>query len=266
MFNDYSMEIARPAWQQDLGKTGRWFCCSVLLLLCLTSSPCILPSAWSDQSFAVALPELEGPVTLGIFSNEGTLVRLLCRDTPVESIPAGLNGLIMTWDEKDASAKRVSPGGYMARGIVHGALSVSALPVPETGEAPKTRESPVSFSPMTVQENEIVVRAARDALLASTPLLVIRASIKENSCMITAAGLPILSMPLPSLEKGNFPQKVRLTPGKAEGSALLTVENRHGTNSYEITGLERMVPISAGKLDVAPDAFHSSPSAGESAP
>jgi hypothetical protein len=51
-----------------------------------------------------------------------------------------------------------------------------------------------------------------------------------------------------------------------EGSASLMVEDLGGTTTYEITGLDRLVPLSAGKLEVSPDAFHSSPTAGESFP
>ena len=81
------MEIARPVWQQDLGKTKEplgWIrrvifqAAALILFLCLISGLGL--NARGDQSFAVALPELEGPVTLGIFSGEGALLRLLYHD------------------------------------------------------------------------------------------------------------------------------------------------------------------------------------------
>jgi hypothetical protein len=268
MFNDYSMEIARPAWQQDLGKTGRWFCCIVLLLLCLTSSPCILPPAWGDQSFAVALPELEGPVTLGIFSRDGKLVRLLYRDASVESIPAGLNGLIMNWDEKDDSGRKVSSGSFIARGIVHGPLSCSTLPYIEQGGRLTLPEWPPALTAIPLQKNVLVVGAAKDALLDNSPALSITAIAEPNACILTAEGLPILSIPLSSPQFDDFHQKIRVAAimGEKNGSARLLIKDSRGTASYEISGLDRLVPISAGILDVKPDAFHSSQTAGESAP
>jgi hypothetical protein len=268
MFNDYSMEIARPAWQQDLGKTGRWFCSIVLLLLCLILSPFILPPVWSDQSFAVALPELEGPVTLGIFSHDGKLVRLLYRDASVESIPAGLNGLIMTWDEKDDSGRKVSPGTYIARGIVHGPLSCSTLPYIEQGGRVTLPEWPPALTAIPLQKNVLTVGAAKDALLEKSPAVSITAITETNVCILTAEGLPILNIPLLSRQFDDFHEKIRVIAimGEKNGNARLLINDSQGTTSYEISGLDRLVPVSAGTLEVKPDAFHSSQTAGESAP
>jgi hypothetical protein len=51
-----------------------------------------------------------------------------------------------------------------------------------------------------------------------------------------------------------------------EGSARLMVEDLGGTTTYEVMGLDKLVPLSAGKLEVSPDAFHSSLGTGESVP
>jgi len=54
--------------------------------------------------------------------------------------------------------------------------------------------------------------------------------------------------------------------GEKNGNARLLINDSQGTASYEISGLDRLVPVSAGTLEVKPDAFHSSQTAGESAP
>jgi hypothetical protein len=220
-------------------------------------------TARSDQSFAVALPELEGPVTLGIFSEEGALVRLLYRDAPVESITGGLNGLIMTWDEKDDQGHSVPAGNYMAKGLVHGPISISSLPFSETITGPPSLDWPISPTPMPLQKKSIVLRTPKDALLESRPLIIVDATFKENTCTLTAEGLPILSVPM---NNDGSSQSARILHGKEKGNARLIIENPHDTTIYETTGLDRIVPLSAGKLEVYPDAFHLSPSAGESTP
>jgi hypothetical protein len=270
------MEIARPVWQQDLGETKEpqfakgWlrrviFQAAVLILfLCLISGLGL--NARGDQSFAVALPELEGPVTLGIFSEEGALLRLLYSDAPVESIPAGLNGLIMTWDQKDDQGRPAPAGNYIARGLVHGPLTLSSLPFSERCNGLVPTEESFALSPMPLIKNTITVRAARDALLEKSPPLSITARLEGNACILAVEGLPILSVPIPSLGSQDSHQRVRLAHGMKEGSARLMVEDLGGTTTYEIMGLDKLVPLSAGKLEVSPDAFHSSLSTGESVP
>ena len=240
----------------------------LILFPCLISclSPYLIFNARGDQSFAVALPELEGPLTLGIFSEKGGLLRLLYRDAPVESIPAGLNGLIMTWDEKDDQGRPVPAGSYMAKGFVHGPLSVSCMPFSEPHIGTMPPAEPFLLSPMPLIKNTMTVCAAKDALLENSPSLSVSASIENNACTLAIEGLPILSVPLPPLGNEGFHQRARLAHGMKEGSARLVIEKNQRTTTYEVTGLDRLVPLSAGKLEVSPDAFHSSPTTGESVP
>lgn len=227
----------------------------------------LLGRASADQSFAVALPELEGPVTMGIFSPSGERVRLLYRDAAVDSIPAGLNGLIMTWDGKNDRGQDVPPGIYKARGIVHGPLRISALPQREMAPlSPAAGQQPwplLSERPV-FSRNSIAVRAAQDELLESRPLLSVAAELEGNVCELSAEGLPILSIPIP--QGMARPLAVSLAHGSQAGSARLGMEAAKGSSIYTITGLDRLVPLNAGALEVQADAFHPMPSAGESNP
>ena len=267
------MEIARPVWQQDLGETIEplgWFsrvifqAAVLILFLCLISGLGL--NARGDQSFAVALPELEGPVTLGIFSEEGALLRLLYSDAPVESIPAGLNGLIITWDQKDDQGRPVPAGNYIAKGLVHGPITVSRLPFSERRKGLMPPEEPFVLSHTPLIKNAITVCAARDALLEKSPPLSVTARLEGKVCILAVEGLPILSVPLLLLGNEDSHQRARLAHGMKEGCARLMIEDLGGTTTYEIIGLDRLVPLSAGMLEVSPDAFHSSPTAGESVP
>jgi hypothetical protein len=119
-----------------------------------------------------------------------------------------------------------------------------------------------------LQKNILVVGAAKDALLENSPAVSITAIAEPNACILTAEGLPILNIPLSSPQFDDFHQKIRVAAimGEKNGSARLLIKDSQGTASYEISGLDRLVPISAGILDVKPDAFHSSQTAGESSP
>lgn len=247
------MERAHTRWQQVLGA----------LAIVLTAYAGLRAA---PQHFAVALPAMEGPVTMGIFSEEGRLVRLLYRDSPVETIPSGLNGLIMTWDGKDDLGRDVPPGTYRARGLVHGPIRSTALPCFDPVTFPPNPQEPTGpFTP-----DRITLRAAEDELLESRPLLSIRAVSRTDAMDLEAGGLPLLTLPLYA---GPTPAKVLCSHGPGTGTAILAAESGGFRESYLVNGLDRIVPMEAGKLEVADkapagttDAFHPSVNAGESAP
>ena len=221
-------------------------------------------SSGGQQSFAVALPELEGPVTMGIFSSSGERVRLLHRDASVDTIPAGLNGLIMSWDGKDDQGRDVPAGTYRARGLVHGPIRVTALPVGNsTPFPPASRELEELFpSRPLFSKNRITIRAAKDELLESRPLLSVEAGIEGDACVLSAEGLPLLFIPLESTGK----VATGISHGSAAGTALITIDGPKASSTYTISGLDRLVPLNAGTLEIPADAFHPMPGAGESAP
>jgi hypothetical protein len=262
------MKISRHRWQQDLGIPLLGFVLAVFLSLSPADAEQAAGTNLPTQTFAVALPELEGPVTMGIFSSKGDLVRLLYHDAPVESIPAGLNGLIMTWDEKDASGKLVPPGTYRARGLVHGPVSVSVLPfrdkswlLPAVGtnaeSAPKdsTKDSGASSG------NRITIPAAKDELLSSQPMIVLTATPLEKGVGIAANGLPLLEIPL---NRNRLTNTATLNQGMEAGSAIVTIGGDKECIYYGILGLDRLVPLEAGTLEIPPDAFHPAPVGEES--
>lgn len=245
-----SMKIRRQAWQQDLGGGAlRILILPVLLSLTVT----ILGK---DQSFAVALPELDGPVTLGIFALSGERVRLLYSDASIPEIPSGLNGLIMSWDVRDETGSEVCPGTYVARGLVHGPLRVSCLPFLEVRPLPDIRETAISPFPA----NRITVKAAKDQLLERRPLLSIEARMTGDDCVVSAEGLPLLTV-----KSSGHSESLMLAHGERDGTALLTMKYAGYTESFVISGLDRVVPLEAGNLSVG-DSLQAVGSAGESTP
>lgn len=88
-----------------------------LLVLCLAGLvPALLRA--EEQSFAFALPETEGRISLGIYESSGKLVRTLFSAAEEKDFQIGLNGLIATWDGKDNAGKALPKGTYHVRGWV----------------------------------------------------------------------------------------------------------------------------------------------------
>ena len=206
----------------------------LMVFASITSLPCQVQDAVTNGvcRFAVALPELEGPVTLGIFSAQGNLVRLLYRDAPVDSIQAGLNGLLIGWDGKDDSGAAVSSGTYRARGLVHGPVAASVLPEQEGNGfcsfASNDYPSPLpTWNPFP--RNSITVLSVRDALLEKRKILSISARVWDNVVIVDADGLPLVSI---GLREGGDVTGIELRQGSesVQGSAKLTVKRRNGKN------------------------------------
>lgn len=264
-----SMEIPHQRRQQQLGRRTLLF--GVLAPVLLASMAVVLREASAKESprvsFAVALPELEGPVTFAIFAPSGSLARLLYRDAAVDEIPAGLNGLLMTWDGNDSNGEALPPGPYRGRGLVHGPLSATPLPPQEIWRPLFLRDGPAdpasrTFNPFP--RNRITVRAARDELLETRPLLAITARIEGNRAVVEAEGLPLFSLPV---EPSGEDFRLTLSHGQVPGTARLEASGANGTaSSYLLSGLDRLVPLNAGVLELDADPSRKSASAGEANP
>ena len=201
--------------------------------------------------FAVALPEMEGPLTLGIFSPEGKLVRLLYRDAPIDSIPAGLNGLLISWDGKDDSGVEVREGIYHARGLVHGKMTASVMPHSDDSSLQEIAERSPAFMSAILSQDRMVVLAASDALHEKRVPISVEASCQNGKIVITAEGLPILEITLKSFREAVNPA-IWLNQGSRMGTAELAVISTEGKESFMITGLDQIVPLDAGALPMPP--------------
>ena len=251
--------------------------CAVLLLALLSATHRCAAQDRAQESisstnpaslcrFALALPEKEGPLTLGIFSPDGKLIRLLYRDASIETIPAGLNGLLISWDGKDDVGMPVPEGTYEALGLVHGKLSVSLPHFFQTMagtqdsffEVSKAKNDSMPVDTAlpafhSFPSNRIIVMAARDALFENgkRPQLTITAGMMDKGVLVTAAGLPLFSLPLEeySLTTNARVELHRLgNPGEAE----LLLISPEGTTSIILSGLDQLVPLHAGSLPMPP--------------
>lgn len=286
------MERLPARWQQDLGSPRLRVLCLltalVLVFPCLSSRSQAAEEGTRGGTFAVALPELEGPITLGIFSSDGTLVRLLHRDTPVQSLPAGLNGLLLTWDGNDDRGVPVPPATYRARGLIHGPVTaVAELPTTNAANGAgftntwlkpsggSTEAAPINLLPpeehSPTREDPVLVCAAPDPLYEERPMVPLTTKASADRVTLLANGLPLTDLPTGT---GTKTALLSLTP--RPGTVRLTLEGLDGKVIWSLSGLEKIVPLEAGTLTVeAPNgikgthgsgAFLSPPERPDSAP
>jgi len=256
------MEGAHRRWQLDLGGSSRTRPSAPLPLILLT-----LLLGWgavtarADQTFAVALPEQEGPVTLGIFASSGESVRILYRDAPVESLPAGLNGLLISWDGRDDSGRDLPPGEYEVRGLVHGPVRADLFPESAAMSPGEAWPGSCCGAPPTDPSATMILPAPKDELYDARPLVTFRIGNDGTNGLLEADGLPLAGFPLPSgtappassLVPANAAPSMTLSHGPDAGSAVVTLSLPAVTGSPEILrwrigGLDRVVPLHPGKL------------------
>jgi hypothetical protein len=250
------MKSSPPGRQQELAARGRLV---LLLLLVLNLGTPLFAQDRGQENleagglcrFALALPEMEGPLTLGIFSPEGKLIRLLYRDAAIDSIPAGLNGLLIGWDGKDDAGAQVSPGVYHARAMIHGQITCSLLPIHEREWKDSHPQGEEDFSPMPplIPGNELTVTAAPDALFEqSRPEVRVSARFQGNEIRIMADGLPLFSILCEPWIAGVEKPGLRLQCGTGAGTAILSLITEKEVLSWNLSGLDKIVPLDAGAL------------------
>lgn len=257
------MESVLKSWQQDLGRRVAAACSVALFLAAFPADGRAEDSpARSSETFAVALPELEGPLTLGIFSETGEAVRLLHRDAAVESLPAGLNGLILSWDGLDDGGRHLPDGTYRARGLVHGPLRCTALPFREQSPLMPTSMSdspvkdllpviPLIETPRTrAGTRTLKWLAADDALYEKRPWMVLGITLNHGTATLSANGLPLLDIP-----SSGDAEEALLAQGNEPGSVMVLLRGSGTTTCHTVTGLDRLVPLEAGKLILPSGAF-----------
>lgn len=72
-------------------------------------------------------PPLEGSISLGVYTLEGKLVRVLAREATEEKFTIGLNGLITDWDGKDDAGNNLPAAKYFLRGYAVGDLGIEGI-------------------------------------------------------------------------------------------------------------------------------------------
>src|ERR1700751_1140177 len=72
-------------------------------------------------------PPVQGVISLGIYDNDGKLIRVLKKAAELDSFKVAADGLVIDWDKTDGSGKQVPNGKYFARGVMVGDFTVQGV-------------------------------------------------------------------------------------------------------------------------------------------
>jgi hypothetical protein len=87
------------------------------------------PSASPARTVRISFvpPPLEGTISLGIYDENGKLVRVLHQESELNEFTIGADALVTQWDGKNERGEDLPPGKYRARGYLVGYLKVADL-------------------------------------------------------------------------------------------------------------------------------------------
>ncbi|MGH8100163.1 MAG: hypothetical protein ACREIW_02615 [Chthoniobacterales bacterium] len=179
-------------------------------------------------------PPMEGTISLGIFDEQGKLVRVLHREAKIENFTVEENSLSTSWDGKNDAGEDAPAGKYRARGYAVGDLKshdIGKSKEPVFNDAPETVSITLIANPLTNGTRSVV------NLMAGFN--------ERNAYLKTADGLPL--------------RTIAQTEEIMDGVTLLKDSNkslqfyfRHGeiTHEFRITGAEEMMAFDCGTFDL----------------
>jgi hypothetical protein len=105
-----------------------------------TTSATPSPAAPAPRSVPLRFvpPPMEGTISLGVWDSNDKLVRVLHRESPIDTLEVEENSLSTTWDGRNEAGEDLPAGKYRARGYVVGKLKIEDASVKSTPEEPVT--------------------------------------------------------------------------------------------------------------------------------
>jgi hypothetical protein len=90
-------------------------------------SPTPSPAPERNIRISFVPPPLDGTISLGIYDEKGTLVRVLFREADINEFTIGDDAVTTTWDGKNDAGENVPPGKYSAHGFVVGDVKIEGV-------------------------------------------------------------------------------------------------------------------------------------------
>jgi hypothetical protein len=201
-----------------------------------SSSPTPTPTPTPAREVRIRFvpPPMEGTISLGIFDEQGKLVRVLHREAKIENFTVEENSLSTSWDGKDDAGEDAPPGKYRARGYVVGDLKAE-----DTG---KSKEPVFIDAPESVPVTLIANPLTND----SRSVVNLMAGFdRRNAYLKTADGLPLRTIAQTEEIMGEV-------AFLKDGNRSLHFYFRQGeiTHEFRITGAEKMMAFDCGTFDL----------------
>lgn len=193
-----------------------------------TASPTATPTTTPAREVQIRFvpPPMDGTISLGIFDEQGNLVRILHREAKIDNFTIEADSLSTIWDGKSDADEDAPPGKYRARGFDIGPWKVEQL---EQAEA----DSGSDRVNVTTVENPLVRGTRSTVDLAA-------GSDAAGTFLKTADGLPLFTI-------SKTPNAVHMSIGK-RGKRTVDVWQNDGATvtQFRISNVDQMMEFDCG--------------------
>jgi hypothetical protein len=179
-------------------------------------------------------PPLEGTISLGIYDEDGTLVRVLHQQAELNEFTIGADALVTQWDGKDDDDEDLPAGKYRAHGYLVGNFMVQDI-----GEA---TPPPLENEPAT----SVKVRLMRN------PLANDKRSIIELGIGFDSDGSYLKAIDdLPLFLLSETPNLVRaFITKKSEKSVDVWQDDGISVHQFRISNVDKMMAFDCGEFEL----------------
>jgi len=201
-----------------------------------TPEPSPSPSAAPSRSVRISFlpPPLEGTISLGIYDENGTLVRVLHQQAELNEFTIGADALVTEWDGKDDDDDDLPAGKYRAHGYLVGNLKFE-----DVGE---TTPSPVESEPPT----SVKVRLMPNPLANyKRPIIDLVVGFdSDGSYLKTIDDLPLFML-------SEMPNLVRaFITKKGEKSVDVWQDDGTSVRQFRISNVDKMMAFDCGPFEL----------------
>jgi hypothetical protein len=191
------------------------------------------PPVSSARSVRISFlpPPLEGTISLGVYDSNGTLVRILHRESKIEDFHAGADALSTKWDGKDEASNDLPAGNYSARGYVVAEMKLEHVePAADLASAAASK---------------IAVKLVANPLIKGKRTVDVTAGFDEDASFVqTADGLPLFTV-----DESPYVFATWLT--QRPDKSLDFFQNDGDTvDQFHITGVEKMMAFDCGDFEL----------------
>jgi hypothetical protein len=199
-------------------------------------TPIQTPSATPPRKVRISFlpPPLEGTISLGIYDENGTLVRVLHQQAELNEFTIGADALVTQWDGKNDDDEDLPSGKYRAHGYLVGHLKVDDVneptPLPLENEPATSVKVRLMPNPLANHKRSII-----DLCVGFD---------SDGSYLQTADDLPLFML-------SEAPNLVRaFITKKSEKSVDVWQDDGTSVRQFRISNVDKMMAFDCGEFEL----------------
>ena len=194
------------------------------------------PSAAPSRSVRISFlpPPLEGTISLGIYDENGTLVRVLHQQAELNEFTIGADALVTQWDGKDDDDEDLPAGKYRAHGYLVGQFKLEDI-----GE---TTPPPVENEPSTSVKVRLMPNPLANNKRSIIDLVV--GFDSDGSYLKTIDDLPLFML-------SETPNLIRaFITKKSDKSVDVWQDDGTSVRQFRISNVDKMMAFDCGEFEL----------------